>query len=87
MSVRANLHLDDRAYEYINAYARGKGIAMGAAVSEIVLERAKKPPEEKTVLAPPKFEQTERGYWVIAATPGRVLTPELVKEFSEDEIE
>lgn len=87
MSVRANLHLDDRAYEYIYAYARGKGIAMGAAVSEIVLEKAEKPQEEKAVLAPPEFKQTERGYWVRAKTGPGVITPEMVKELSEDEFE
>ncbi len=86
MSTRANIHLDDDAYAFAYAYARGKGIPLGAAVSELLL-RAEKMPQEPAVLAPPKFEQTERGYWVIAATPGRVLTPEMVKEFSEDEIE
>ncbi|MGA2252489.1 hypothetical protein [Terracidiphilus sp.] len=88
MSVRANLHLDERAYEYIYAYAHGKGIPLGAAVSEIVLNRAENAPEEETVLAPPEFRQTEKGYWVRAKREnGLVITPELVKELSEDEFE
>ena len=86
-SVRANLHLDKRAYEYIYAYARAKGIGMGAAVSEIALEKADKATEEKVILAPPKFEQTERGYWVIAGQGREPITPEMVKELSEDEFE
>ena len=85
MSIRANIHLEEKAYEFAYAYAKGKGIPLGAAVSELLLRVEKMP--EKSVLAPPKFRKTEKGYWVLAEAGRLPVTPEMVKELSEDEFE
>jgi hypothetical protein len=80
--VRTSINIDADIYELASAYAKGNGITLGAAISELV-RRGEQAPRPKTS---PRLKMNERGYLVIART-GNVLTPETVKEFSEDEIE
>jgi hypothetical protein len=86
MSVRANLYLDDDVYELALAYARGKGIPLSRAANEL-MRRGQHAPEPadpgRNVLV-----RNEYGLLVRAKRDnGLVITPEMVKELSEDEFE
>jgi len=82
--MRTNINLDTDAYDFAYAYAHAKGITLGAAISELVrkAERAPEPPVSES----PRLKVNEHGLLVIAAT-GNVITPEMVKEFSEDDLD
>jgi hypothetical protein len=84
MRTRANINLDSDAYDFAFAYASAKGIPLGAAVSELLRQRAEQMPE-KPASTSPRLKRTRRGYLVKAKT-GKVITPEMVKESSEDDI-
>jgi len=84
MRRRANINLDNDAYSFASAYAGAKGIALGAAVSELLRQRA----EQKQVApasASYRLKTSSRGLLVKAST-GNVITPEMVKEASEDDL-
>jgi hypothetical protein len=80
--VRTNVNIDVDVYELVSAYAKGNGITLGAAIGELI--RRGEQPRLPTVS--PRLKMTEHGYLVIART-GNVLTPAMVKELSEDQIE
>jgi hypothetical protein len=84
LSVRANINLDADAYSFAYAYARGKGIPLGAAVSELLRQREQMPQPPMPV--DPRLRINELGLLVVAKT-GRTITPEMVKEFSEDDLD
>jgi len=79
--MRTSVTLDEDVYSFVSAYAHAKGMTLGAAIGELVrrIEQASDP-------EPPsgRIKLNEHGYYVIAAT-GKALTPEMVKELSEDE--
>ena len=81
--MRTSVTLEDDIYELATLYARGKGITLGAAIGELVRrgEAAELPAK------PSRLTRAPNGMLVFAARPGRVLTPELVKKYQEDEIE
>jgi len=83
MRTRANIHLDQDAYEFASAYASAKGIPLGAAVSDL-LRRAEHVSAPEPTLSP-RLKKSRRGYLVKART-GRTVTPETVKESTEDSI-
>lgn len=80
--MRTNVNIDVDVYELASAYAKGNGITLGAAISELI--RRGEQPRQPT--DSPRLKRNEQGYLVIART-GNALTPEMVKEFSEDQIE
>jgi hypothetical protein len=83
MRTRANIHLDADAYEFALAYANAKGLALGAAVSELLRQRAgQMQGHPKTVS---RLKKSPRGYLVKRAT-GRAVTAETVKETSGDDL-
>lgn len=84
MRTRANIHLDNDAYSFASAYASAKGIPLGTAVSELIRQVEQMP--DAQVSASPRLKKTRRGYLVKAKT-GRVVTPEMVKESSEDDLD
>lgn len=84
MRTRANINLDRNAYEFASAYANAKGIPLGAAVSELLL-RAEQLPEPPIGVSP-RLTKNRRGYLVKAKT-GRVVTPEMVKQAAEDDLD
>jgi hypothetical protein len=84
MRTRANINLDNDAYSFAFAYARARGIALGAAVSELLRQRAEQKPESQAA-ASHRLKASPRGLLVKAST-GRVITPEMVKEASEDDL-
>ena len=80
--MRANINLDTDAYNFAYAYARAKGIALGAAISEL-LRRAEQIPEPPASESA-RLRKNEFGYYEIVG--GEPITPEMVKELSEDPI-
>ena len=80
--MRTTINLDSDVYSFASVYAGAKGITLSAAISELV-RRAEQVPEPGS--DSPRLKTSPHGYLVIAAT-GDVLTPEMVKEASEDEL-
>lgn len=81
MRTRANIHLDNDAYDFAYAYAHAKGIPLGTAVSELI-RRAEQSPEPPSS----RLKRDPHGFLVLAKT-GRVVTSEMVKESSEDDLD
>jgi hypothetical protein len=80
--MRTTINLDPDVYSFTSAYANAKGITLSAAISELV-RRAEQVPAPGS--DSPRLRLNEYGYLEIAAT-GHVITPEMVKEASEDEL-
>ncbi len=80
--MRTSINLDADVYSFASAYADAKGITLSATISELV-RRAEQAPEPKG--DSPRLKTSPHGYLVIAGT-GDALTPEMVKEASEDEL-
>lgn len=80
--MRLTVNLDQDVYNFTSAYAGAKGITLSAALGELV-RRAEQAPEQAS--DSPRLKMSPHGYLVIAGT-GDVLTPEMVKEASEDEL-
>jgi len=85
MRTRANIHLDNDVYEFASAYASAKDLPLGAAVSELLRQRAEQMPEPLAGVSS-RLKRTRRGYFVKAKT-GRVITSEMVKESAEDDLD
>ncbi|HZY61698.1 MAG TPA: hypothetical protein VFE38_04165 [Edaphobacter sp.] len=81
--MRANVNLDADAYNFAFAYASAKGIPLGSAISELLrrAEQTSEPPQTES----PRLALNEHGYLEIAGS-GDVITSEMVKEASEDEL-
>jgi hypothetical protein len=80
--MRTTVNLDPDVYNFTSAYAGAKGITLSAAIGELV-RRAEQTPERVT--DSPRLQMNEHGYLEIAETSD-VLTPEMVKEASEEEL-
>ena len=83
MRTRANINLDADVYDFASAYAAARGLALGAAVSEL-LRRVQQMSKSANVESL-RLKKTRRGFLVVAKT-GQVITPEKVKEFAEDDL-
>jgi len=81
-NMRTTINLDPDVHNFTSAYAGAKGISFSAAISELI-RRAELMPE--LGVDSPRLRTGPHGYLVIAAT-GDKLTPEMVKEDSEDEL-
>jgi hypothetical protein len=81
-AMRTTVNLDPDAFSFAQAYAGGKGISLSAALSELV-RRAERAHETDAVSD--RLKKNEHGYLEIAST-SHVLTPEMVKSGSEDEL-
>jgi hypothetical protein len=81
--MRANVNLDADVYTFASTYASAKGIPLGAAISEL-LRRAEHAPEATSSL----LTESRTGLLVRARQVGdRVVTREMVKELSEDDLD
>jgi hypothetical protein len=78
--VRMTVNLDPDVYSFASAYAGAKGITLSAAISELI-RRAEQVPDPGSDSH--RLKTSQHGYLVIAGTGDR-LTPEMVKEASED---
>ena len=76
--MRTTVTLDQDVYELATLYARGRGVTLGTALSELARKGATAPPESRLVRAP-------NGLLILPAT-GRVITTEMVKEAMEDDL-
>jgi len=80
--MRLSVNLDPEVHDFVSAYAHGRGITLSAALNEL-LRHAEQAPE--TGIERGRLTVDEHGYLVVAAN-GHLLTPEMVKELSEDPI-
>jgi len=80
--MRTTVNLDADVYSFTSAYADAKGITLSAALGELV-RRAEQAPELGSESN--RLIRNEHGYLEIAET-GKVLTQEMVKVASEDEL-
>ncbi len=78
--MRANINLETDAYTFAVTYARAKGIALGAAISEL-LRRAEQAPSPSSPML-----ITNRSGLLVKARAGRVVTLEIVRELAEDDL-
>ncbi len=76
------INLDPDVYDFTSAYAGARGMTLSAAISELI-RRAEQAPEPESSSS--RLRMNEHGYLVIAGT-GNVITSEMVKEASEDEL-
>ena len=83
MRTRANINIDNDAYSAAAAYATARGLALGAAISELI-RRAEQAPESP-LSASPKLKRDKHGFLVVKAA-GPVITSEMVREESEDHL-
>lgn len=79
--MRANVNLDADVYSFASTYASAKGIPLGAAISEL-LRRAEQAPE-----LPSAMLITNSLGLLVKAKGDRVVTPEMVRELSEDDFD
>lgn len=80
--MRLTVNLEPDVYDFTSAYAGAKGISLSAALSELI-RRAEHAPEDISLSS--RIRRNEYGYLEIAKT-GHVLTEEMVKAASEDEL-
>jgi hypothetical protein len=78
--MRTSISLEDDVHELASLYAKGRGITLSATINEAVRKLTQPKPE------PSPLKTLPNGLRVFAAT-GKVITPEMVKAFQEDEIE
>jgi hypothetical protein len=83
MRTRANIDLDDDAYSVATAYAAARGIALGAAISELIRRTEQAP--ELPLGSSPKLKMDPHGILVVKAA-GPVINSKMVKEESEDDL-
>ena len=84
MRTRANVNLDNDAYSVATAFATARGIALGAAISELIRRTEQAP--ELPLSASPKLKRDQHGMLVVKAA-GPVITSEMVREESEDDLD
>jgi hypothetical protein len=82
--MRANVNLDTDAYSFASAYASAKGLPLGAAISELLRQVEQMP--EPPLSGSSRLKTDEHGYLVVAKT-GKVITPAMVREASEDDLD
>ena len=79
--MRTSVTLDEDVYEIATLYAKGRGVTLGAAISEMVRKVVNAPrtetPTRRLIKAPNGL--------LIAAPTGRVITTEMVKAALEED--
>jgi hypothetical protein len=83
MKTRANVNLDNDAYSVATAYAAARGLALGAAISELI--RRAEQAHELPPSASPRLRRDQHGVLIVKAT-GSVITSEMVRSESEDDL-
>jgi hypothetical protein len=82
-SMRTTVALDDDVYELATLYAKGRGVTLGAAISELVRKGTETP---RTESISPRLKRLPNGMLIFASQgKGRVITNEMVKEALEED--
>jgi hypothetical protein len=81
--MRTTVNLDPDAYSFASAYADAKGISISRAVNEFIHSAERNPPN--AIAIPGRLQRNDLGLLEIAST-GHVITSEMVKAASEDEL-
>jgi hypothetical protein len=81
ISMRTTVTIDDDAYELAMLCAKGKGITLGAAISEFV-RKATQPGNQEELS--PHLKRLPNGM-LVARSRGRVITSEMVKAALEED--
>ena len=82
LPMRTTVNLDDDAYDLAMLCAKGKGITLGAAISEFVRKAAQ--PRNSEELSP-NLQRLPNGMLVFKPRKdGRVITTEMVKAALEE---
>jgi len=77
--MRTSVTLDEDVYQLASLYAKGRGLTLGRAISELVRRGETACPSSEIEIAPngmPVFKSR-----------GRLITSEMVKKYQEEEIE
>jgi len=82
MRTRTNLHIDNDALTFASSYANAKGVSLGIAVSELIRRAERTTGQE---IPSSRLVMNRHGYLEIADTGDRI-TPEMVKDASEDDL-
>jgi hypothetical protein len=78
--MRTTITLDDDVHEFAAYYAQGRGLTLSAAIDELIRKAQEGPKAEPDIqIGPNGFPMLPRA--------GRKITPEMVKQLSEDEFE
>jgi len=83
--MRLSVNLDPDVHDFLSAYANGMGITLSAAMNEL-LRRAEESPDLGVAPGIEHGRVVMNEYGYLEITGGSVLTPEMVKELSEDPI-
>ena len=78
--MRTTVNLDDDAYELALLCAKGRGITLGAAISELVRKATQTQNSEELS---PNLKRLPNGM-LVARARGRVITSEMVKAALEE---
>jgi len=84
MKTRANVNLDNDAYSVATAYASARGLALGAAISDLI--RRAEQAQEIPLSSSSKLRRDQHGVLVVRAT-GPLITSEMVRNESEDDLD
>ena len=74
--MRTTVNLDQEAYELVTLYSKGRGVTLGAALSELAKKGIEATRGEKALS--PRLQRLPNGM-LIARPQGRVITNEMVK--------
>ena len=82
-TMRTSITLDEDVYQLASLYSKGRGTTLGAAIGELVRKGASAPPSASLS---PRLKRAPNGLLIVRSRGG-VITPEMVKDAQEDEIE
>ncbi len=77
--MRTTIKLDEDVHEFATYYAQAQGISLSAAITELI-RKAQNTPEPR-----PEIRRGLNGMPLLPRS-GRVITSQMVKEFSEDDL-
>jgi hypothetical protein len=79
--MRTTITLNDTTHDFASYYAQARGLTLSAAIDELIRKAQAAPAAPQ-----PGFRRSPNGFPLLPRT-GRVITSEMVKALSEDEIE
>jgi hypothetical protein len=79
--MRTTVNLDQEAYELATLYSKGRGVTLGAALSELAKKGIEAVRGEKALS--PRLKRLPNGL-LVARRRGRVITTEMVKKALEE---